>query len=127
MEFYEIKLVTDPIAPPPFRFPVGAGGVVDFVGVVRPEENGRPLDGLQYSVHPVMGRPQLEKIGAAAAERFPLLGLWLHHRTGLVAAGEASLWVRTACAHRAEAYESNQWLVEELKRKAPIWKNPCYS
>jgi molybdopterin synthase catalytic subunit len=51
----------------------------------------------------------------------------LHHRIGLVAAGEASLFLREASAHRGPALAAAAWMVAELKQKVPIWKRPLFA
>ncbi len=79
--------------------------------------------GLRYEWHPRMALTQLERAAAEAAVDFPLLpGCALHHRVGFVAAGEASLFLRTCCAHRGPALAATARVVERLKEIVPIWK-----
>jgi molybdopterin synthase catalytic subunit len=103
-----------------------AGGVVDFWGVVRPDENGQEISGIEYEAHEAMAQHQLAKIAEAARANFNLKEIILRHRIGFVGAGEASLFVRVSSAHRGAAFEGSQWIVAELKRKAPIWKRPLF-
>jgi molybdopterin synthase catalytic subunit len=104
-----------------------AGAVVDFRGVVREEEEGRAIMGIDYEAHATMARHQLEVIAREAMERFGLQMALVRHRLGFVPTGEASLLVRVAAAHRREAIHAMEWLVDELKKKVPIWKHPQFS
>jgi molybdopterin synthase catalytic subunit len=102
---------------------LGAGAVVEFFGNVRPLENGKPIDGIEYEAHREMAEHQLRKIAHEAAERFDLLAIRLHHCVGFVAVGETSLFLRVASAHRGAAFEASRWIVDELKKRVPIWKS----
>ena len=100
-----------------------AGAVVQFFGDVRPLENGESIDGIEYEAHREMAEHQLQKIAEEAAERFGLLGIRLHHRVGFVAVGETSLFLEVAAAHRGAAFDASRWIVDELKKRVPIWKS----
>jgi molybdopterin synthase catalytic subunit len=100
----------------------GAGAIVDFWGVVRPIEDGHEIDGIDYAAHRKMAEHQLKRIAEQAAERFGLKLVIIHHRIGFIAVGEPSLFLRVATPHRSEAFRASQWIVDELKKKVPIWK-----
>ena len=103
-----------------------AGAVVDFFGVVRKLENDREIEGIEYESHVKMAEHQLRLIAEAAAEKFQLKQVVLHHRIGFVRAGEASLFLRVGASHRAAAFNASKWIVDELKEKVPIWKKPRF-
>ena len=104
-----------------------AGAVVDFSGVVRKlEGDGREIEGIEYECHVKMAEHQMCLIAEAAVEKFQLKQVVLHHRIGFVKAGEPSLFLRVATAHRAAAFEASEWIVNELKKKVPIWKKPQF-
>ena len=105
---------------------LSAGAVVDFWGVVRDLEDSREIDGIDYEAHKIMAEHQLKIIADAAAETFRLNQVLLHHRTGFVRAGEASLFLRVSAQRRAAAFEASKWIVDELKKKVPIWKRPRF-
>jgi molybdopterin synthase catalytic subunit len=105
---------------------VAAGAVVDFLGIVRKLEDGREIEGIDYESHRPMAEHQMRLIADAAAEKFQLKRVVLHHRIGFVPAGEASLFLRVAASHRGAAFEASKWIVDELKRKVPIWKRPRF-
>ena len=104
-----------------------AGAIVDFFGVVRKLEGDREIQGIQYEAHVTMAEHQLRLIGEAAVEKFHLKEVILHHRIGFVGAAEASLFLRVTAPHRAAAFDASKWIVDELKKKVPIWKNPVYA
>ena len=119
----EILLTRDPLVAPAPEFSGAAGGVLDFYGVVRGHEGAETIRGIDYEAFQDMARHQLERLADEAHEKFPLLGLVIHHRVGFVAAAEPSLFLRVSAAHRGPAFDAAQWLVAELKRRVPIWKH----
>ena len=66
------------------------------------------------------------KISQQAAEEFGLKLVIVHHRIGFIAVGEASLFLRVATPHRSEGFRASQWIVDELKKRVPIWKKPRF-
>jgi molybdopterin synthase catalytic subunit len=103
-----------------------AGAVVDFWGVVRAIEDGREIEGIDYHAHREMAEHQLKRIAEQAAERFGLELVIVHHRIGFIKVGEPSLFLRVASPHRGEGFRASQWIVDELKKKVPIWKRPRF-
>ena len=105
---------------------LSAGAIVDFWGAVRALEAGREIDGIDYEAHGPMAEHQLRLVTDAALEKFQLKKVIVHHRIGFVHAGEASLFLRVSAQHRSAAFEASKWIVDELKRKVPIWKRPRF-
>lgn len=103
-----------------------AGAIVDFLGVVRPIEDGRKIEGIEYEAHREMAEHQLKRIGEQAAEQFGLKLVILRHRIGFIAVGEPSLFLRVASLHRSEGFQASQWIVDALKKMVPIWKKPRF-
>jgi molybdopterin synthase catalytic subunit len=108
------------------RTSLAAGAIVDFWGVVRQLEDEREIEGIDYEAHATMAEHQMKLLADTAAEKFQLRRVLLHHRTGFVPAGEASLFLRVCAGHRGEAFDASEWIVEELKKKVPIWKKPRF-
>ena len=108
------------------RTSLSAGAVLDFWGVVRELEDGRKIEGIDYEAHEAMAEHQMKVIADAAAETFRLNQVVLHHRVGFVRTGEASLFLRVSAQRRAAAFEASKWIVDELKKKVPIWKRPRF-
>lgn len=121
----DVALVDAPLEGP--RMPMGEGAVVEFRGNVRPLENRRVIAALDYEAHGKMAEHQLRAIAEEAAAKFSLLAVVLHHRVGRVFAGETSLLLRVASLHRQAAFAAGGWIVDELKRRVPIWKTPVFA
>jgi molybdopterin synthase catalytic subunit len=98
------------------------GGTALFVGTTRSPNQGRQVDELQYEAYEEVARPELERMGAQAADRHGLGAVYLAHRVGVVPAAEPSVIVAASAPHRAEAFAGCRELIDELKRTAPIWK-----
>jgi molybdopterin synthase catalytic subunit len=105
---------------------VSSGAIVDFQGIVRKLEDGREIEGIDYEAHNEMAEHQMRLIANTAAEEFQLQRVVLHHRIGFVRAGEASLFLRVRSQHRSAGFEASKWIVDELKRRVPIWKKPRF-
>ena len=101
----------------------GSGGVVIFAGRVRPDRTrAGPVVALEYEAHGPPALARLRLLERAARRRFGARRIVLWHRVGRLRVGEVSVIVGTACAHRAEAFASARYLIEELKAVVPIWK-----
>ena len=111
---------------PENRVDAAAGAAVDFWGIVRGSEDGHQIEGIEYEAHREMAEHQLRQIAQQAIETFALELIVVHHRIGFIAAGESSLFMRVASGHRAEAFRASQWVVDELKKRVPIWKRPRF-
>jgi len=111
---------------PGSRVDPAAGAAVDFRGIVRGSEDGGEIEGIDYEAHHEMAEHQLKEIAEQAAIEFGLRSVIIHHRIGFVAVGELSLFARVCSGHREAAFQASRWIVEELKKKVPIWKRPRF-
>ena len=93
---------------------------------MRGSEDGREIDGIDYEAHREMAEHQLQQIAEQAVIEFGLRSVIIHHRIGFVAVGEPSLFTRVCSGHREAAFQASRWIVEELKKKVPIWKRPRF-
>ncbi|HTT68882.1 MAG TPA: molybdenum cofactor biosynthesis protein MoaE [Gemmatimonadales bacterium] len=100
----------------------GSGGTVVFVGTVRRSEADGDVEAIEYSAYEEMADAELGRIVDEARAQWPGVRIALQHRTGRVPLGEASVVIAAAAPHRAEAYAASRFLIEETKRRAPIWK-----
>ena len=101
-----------------------AGAVVCFLGLVRGTEGTANISALEYEAFQRMAEHQISQVFEEMGRRWPVESVRLVHRVGLVKVNEPSLWVEVIARHRAEAFTACQWLIDELKRVAPIWKKP---
>ena len=122
----EVSLTETPLILPEANDDPKAGAVVVFWGAVRSVEDGREITGINYEAHRAMAEHQMQIVAKTAAEKFEVREIFLQHRIGFVEAGEPSVVVRVTSKHRAAAFTSSQWIMDELKRVVPIWKRPVF-
>jgi molybdopterin synthase catalytic subunit len=122
----EVLLTDVRLEAPARQVDLTAGAVVDFWGAVRGLEDGLQIEGIEYEAHRAMAEHQLGLVAEEAVKKFRLEQVIVHHRIGFVGTGEASLFLRVGAEHRAAGFEASQWIVDELKRRAPIWKRPKF-
>lgn len=101
------------------------GAVVSFAGVVRDHDGGQGVDRLDYEGHPQAAQV-LEEIAHDMAAKYPAVRIAISHRVGSLAIGDVALAAAVASAHRAEAFGCCGELVEEVKKRLPIWKNQFF-
>lgn len=98
------------------------GGLAIFVGLVRDMADNDHIQTMTLEHYPGMTERQLEKIEAEARERWDLMDTLIIHRYGTLAPGDRIVMVAATSAHRQDALESCQFLIDWLKTKAPFWK-----
>lgn len=103
------------------------GATVLFVGTVRDQNNGRPVTGIEYACYGPMATRELASICTEASERFATLDIVVEHRIGHLFVGEASVAIAVAHARRGAAYEASRYIIEQIKRRVPIWKREEYT
>lgn len=102
------------------------GATVLFVGTVREMNDGAAVSALDYSAYDAMAERELAAIVAEAAARWNTDDVVVEHRIGSLGLGEVSVAIAVAHPHRGEAFEAARYVIEELKRRAPIWKREHY-
>jgi molybdopterin synthase catalytic subunit len=101
------------------------GGVVTFLGLVRNHHQGRGVRSLEYSAYEPMADAEAARIVAEAESRWPIR-VAMRHRLGSLLIGDIAIAIAAAGAHRAEAFEACRYVIEETKRRLPIWKKEFY-
>ena len=108
-----VDLVSDPTA----------GAVVSFLGTVRNHAPGKSgVSHLVYEAYLELVEAKVSELVAEARSRWPLIAVAVEHRIGRVDVGGVSVAVVVSSAHRADAFEAARFLIDELKARAPIWK-----
>jgi molybdopterin synthase catalytic subunit len=102
------------------------GGIACFVGTVRDHHSGRSVVRLDYSAYEPMAEAECARIVAEAEARWPC-AIALEHRTGTLQVGDAAVAIAAASAHRDEAFAACRYVIEELKRRVPIWKREHFA
>lgn len=97
-----------------------SGAVVMFSGVVRDHDDGREVSALDYQAHPEAERFLAECVRRIADETG--LAVAAAHRVGELRIGDIALFAAASAAHRAEAFDACERLVELIKQEVPIWK-----
>jgi len=100
-----------------------SGATVLFLGTVRDHSEGKEgVSHLEYEVYVDQVEAEIRRIVDQAAENWPVLSAVVEHRSGRVDLGESSVAVAVACAHRSDAFDAAEYIIDELKKHAPIWK-----
>lgn len=102
------------------------GAIVLFEGRVRDHNAGREVVALHYEAYAEMAGTVLAEIAREAAERWRASAVGVRHRTGTLVPGDVSLVVAVLAPHRAEAFGASRYVIEELKKRAPIFKREEY-
>ncbi|MFA6565047.1 MAG: molybdenum cofactor biosynthesis protein MoaE [Verrucomicrobiia bacterium] len=121
----EIEMITQPIQPRrelPAALAGLAGAVAEFTGIVRAEENGRPVAALEYEAYAPMAEREMRRIIEAVGREHPCLAVRVIHRVGVIPVGEAAIYVAAFAPHRAEAFAMLTKFMDRLKQDVPIWK-----
>lgn len=102
------------------------GAVLLFLGVVRNQNDGRPVGHLSYDAYAEMAERVLEEIVTEAEGRWSIGNAAVEHRIGRLEIGEVSVAIAISSPHRGEGYEASRYIIEELKKRVPIWKREGY-
>jgi molybdopterin synthase catalytic subunit len=102
------------------------GAVVTFLGLVRNQNVGRRVRYLEYEAYEPLALRTFDRIATETRDRWPGVGLGLHHRIGRLEIGEASVAIAAASAHRGEAFAACRYAIERIKQIAPIWKREFF-
>lgn len=104
-----------------------AGGTVVFEGRVRDHNDGREVRSLEYEIFEELAVKTGNELLEEARSRFDILECSLVHRVGHLKIGEVAIRVEVLGAHRRAAFEACGWIVDETKRRVPIWKKEHYA
>ena len=104
----------------------GRGAQVSFVGTVRNHQDGRQVSELHYTAYGPMAEAQCRTIVDEAEARWPV-SVALQHRGGTLTIGDTAVVVVATGDHREEAFAACQFVIEEVKRRVPIWKRERYA
>ncbi len=103
-----------------------SGAIVTFLGLARNHNQGRHVRYLEYEAYAPLALTAFARIVEEVRGRWPDVRVALHHRTGRVDIGEASIAIAAASPHRADAYAACRYVIERVKQIAPIWKREYF-
>jgi molybdopterin synthase catalytic subunit len=124
------RISDEPIDPGECRQTVespSSGGFVAFEGWVRNHNDGKAVDSLEYEAYSVLAEKEGGRIIDEARERFAIEAVAAVHRVGHLAIGEMAVWVGVSAPHRDAAFAACRYVIDEIKRRVPIWKCEHYS
>jgi molybdopterin synthase catalytic subunit len=103
------------------------GAIAIFLGTVRNSNAGREVTGIEYSAYSEMAVAEMTRILEEAREKHGIASALIEHRVGSLRAGDASIAIVTASPHRRSAIDAMNYIIEETKSRAPIWKLEHYT
>jgi molybdopterin synthase catalytic subunit len=124
------SILTSAIDPASLINEVGSpqyGAISLFVGTVREVNEGRSVSAIEYSAYKSMACAELDRILDEAEARFGVSALVVEHRIGLLSLGDVSVAIAAAHQHRAPALDCTRYVIEEIKKRVPIWKKEHYT
>ena len=99
------------------------GAVVTFDGRVRNHNDGRGVLRLDYQAHQKLATGEGQRVVDEAIEKFAVEPAVCVHRIGHLSIGDIAVWVGVCSAHRDAAFEASRYVIDEIKKRVPIWKN----
>ncbi len=105
----------------------GHGAHLLFLGTVRDHADGRPVAGMGYEAYVDMAETTLAAIAEEAATRLEGGAVAVVHRIGELELGEVSVGIAIGSPHRAPVYDANRHVIEEIKKRLPVWKHEHYT
>lgn len=123
-------IVADPIDVAAITAEVGdphTGAVATFLGTVRDSSNSRSVAGLEYSTYAGMAEREMQAIVREAIAIAPGARIVAVHRVGDLAVGDVCVMIAAAHAHRGPAFDACRYVIEEIKKRVPIWKRERYA
>ena len=104
------------------------GASIYFVGTVRDQNDNKKVTGITYDSHDALVIKSFEEIYKEAETRFKFknIAVFIEYNKGYAALGDASIIIAVACKHRAQTYELSRYIIEEIKKRTPIWKKEHY-
>jgi molybdopterin synthase catalytic subunit len=100
----------------------GVGAVVSFVGTVREFSDGQGVLGMELEHYPGMTEAAIEAMIDQALARFDILAARVVHRIGALQPMDQIVLVAVSSAHRGQAFQACEFLMDYLKTQAPFWK-----
>lgn len=104
-----------------------AGAFTSFEGLVRNHNEGRKVIALEYEADKIICEKEFKKISQEAFKTFDIISLKCIHRTGKLKIGEMAVWVDVSAGHRDAAFKACRFIIDELKKRLPIWKKEYYA
>ena len=105
----------------------GCGAIVSFLGITRGKEGEADVLRLEFDAWQEQLTPVLHGLATQAIETFGVIAVAMAHRIGSVGPSEPIVSIHVGSPHRKEAFQACEWLIDELKKQAPLWKKEVTS
>jgi molybdopterin synthase catalytic subunit len=104
------------------------GASIFFTGTVRDVNENKKVSGITYDAHDEMVIKSFEEIYQEASEKLKITdkAVFIEHTKGYLSLGDISILIAVACKHRDQAYVLSRYIIEEIKKRSPIWKKEHY-
>jgi molybdopterin synthase catalytic subunit len=104
------------------------GANIYFTGTVRNLNDNKEVTGITYDSHDEMVIKSFEEIYNETEQKLNIQdkAVFIEHVKGYVKLGEMSIIIAVACKHRDQAYVLSRYIIEEIKKRTPIWKKEHY-
>tara|TARA_B110000438_G_scaffold189991_1_gene181611 strand:- start:186 stop:623 length:438 start_codon:yes stop_codon:yes gene_type:complete len=104
------------------------GASIIFTGTVRNINENKEVTGMTYDSHDELVIKSFEEIYKEAEDKLKIIdkAVFIEHIKGYVGLGETSIVIAVACKHRDQAYVLSRYIIEEIKKRSPIWKKEHY-
>ena len=104
------------------------GASIIFTGTVRNQNNNQTVTGITYDSHDELVIKSFKEIYNDADQKLNIQdkSVFIEHAKGYLELGEISIIIAVACKHRDEAYVLSRYIIEEIKKRSPIWKKEHY-
>ena len=103
-----------------------AGALVTFEGWVRDHNDGHSVISLDYEAFTPLAEKEGNRILAETRKHFPILSVVCIHRVGSLALGDLAVWIAVTAKHREAAFDACRFVIDEVKKRVPIWKKEHY-
>ena len=107
-------------------YDIVCGGIVTFEGRIRKYSHRKEVIKITYECYYPMAIKIMNEIKTQAFKNWGINHIVAVHRIGTIPLGEVAVWIGIASTHRKEAFEACQFMIDEIKSKAPIWKHETY-
>ena len=105
----------------------GNGAIATFLGTVRNTSGGRAVNGISYSAYTGMANREMDAIVREAVAISTGVQIVAVHRVGDLQVGDVCVAIAVGHAHRGPAFDACRYVIEEIKKRVPIWKRERYA
>jgi len=104
------------------------GASIFFIGTVRDVNENKKVTGITYDTHNEMVIKSFEEIYQEVGEKLKIVdkAVFIEHTKGYISLGDISILIAVACKHRDQVYVLSRYIIEEIKKRSPVWKKEHY-